>query len=513
MKIILHILFFLFLSLATFAQEQNIQWSEIIPIKKNSVVKTILNNKQAFYVVQSLRGKKLTGIQIDKFTSSSLVLEKSVVLNYPVIGNGKAQHEQMLLKGGKLIWLLTNFDRVSRKHALYQITISADLGTLSEAIKIDEYNIESSKSLPGYTFHSEETGNFNLICRKFPFDKYSKEKFYFYMMDSNFRQIWKKEIELPYANNLLNINQKFIDHKGNVHLLATLAPEKQKNELFNRRIAVDKYLLISFYPLENKVKEFEISLDGKFITSVTAGVNPAGNIAIGGFYSNTNEFTLAGTFYLLISAENKKIITLNQKAFDKDFLMEFMSEKSANNGEELTDFYFDHFILNEDGSAMLIAEEYFKQTYTYFDPYNQLYYDNNTYNFNTIIVVKVNMNGEITQTHKINKRQISNTGYNNYLSYTIAKGDSTLYVMFNDHSGNFKNKNSDQANALTTIKFAVPALVTIQNNGKNDKSILFEDNKNNLVLLPSLCRQLDNSTYLLCRSKRKYMQFGTFKLN
>jgi hypothetical protein len=492
-----------------------ITWGPVYETQKNAYVKQIISFDNGFYIIKTINTKRQHGIYVEKYTSESLTQEKLVFFANPVFQNGKAQYEKIIYRNGSLIWFVNSFDRVNRKHELFSMKIDADLNAASKPELVDGYSVANVRSLPGFTIHESQGRKFTMVIRKFPYDKFTNEKFFILMYDSTMKELWKKEIELPYANNLLDITDKLIDQKGNVHLLATLAPEKQKGELFNRSVAANKYLLVSFYPLENKLKEFEINLDGKFITAVTAGMNPANNIAIGGFYSNSNSYTLAGTFYLTMSPETKSVLTLNQKPFDKEFLMEFMSERAVNRGEELNDFYFDHFILNADGSAMLVAEEYFKQTHTYFDPYNQLYYDNSTYNYNSIIVVKINKNGEIAWTRKISKRQISNTGYNEYFSYALAKGVNQLYLMFNDHASNMKDTkiNAPSVYGLTQNRFAVPVLVTVDSSGVGSKKKFFESGKDHLTFLPSVSRKLGENNYLIARQRKNKIQFGTLKVN
>jgi hypothetical protein len=494
---------------------QEIQWGPVNEIQRNSKIKSYISFENGFYILKTINTKKQKGIYVEKYSGSGLSMQQHAFFANPVFVNSNITFEKLVVRNNKLYWFLSNFDKLNRRHELYKIEIDSALGKASDPVQIDGYNIANSRSLPGFSIHQSSDKKSLLILRKFPFDKYANEKYNFIMYDSLMNEVWKKEIELPYPNNLFDITEKMIDLNGNIHLLATLAHEKQKGELFNRNVATTKYLLISYFPAENKLKEFEINLDGKYITAVTAGINPKGDIAVGGFYSNSNNFALAGTFFLTVSTQTKKVIALNQKPFDKQFLMEFMSEKAANKGEELTDFYFDHFILNDDGSALLIAEEYFKQTHTYFDPNNQLYYDNNTYNYNSIIVVKVDSNGEISWTRKISKRQISSTGYNEFFSYALAKGNNDLYIFFNDHSANLKRPdvNDESVFGLTQIKFSVPVLITFDENGNTTKKKFYDPGKERLILLPTVCRRLNDDYYMICRQRKNKIQFGTFKLN
>jgi hypothetical protein len=496
------------------AHAQQMTWGPVLEANKDAIIKTILPFDGGFYIVKTIDTKKQKGIYLEKYNNSDLNREKEVFFPFPSFPTGRTEYEKILLNRGRIFWFVSNFDPATRKHQLFQVEIDGNLEKASEPLLADMYDNGTSRSLAGFTIVQSTNKKYTLYIRKFPFDKYSNEQYYFIMHDSAMHEIWKKEIEVPYTNNLLDISEKLVDNSGNVHLLATLAPEKQKGEVFSRSISANKYLLISYYAAENKMKEFEITLDGKYITSVTAGVSPSGNIAIGGFYSNTNSLSLAGTFYLTISPETKQVITLNQKPFDKDFLREFMSEKSVNKGGELTDFYFDHFVLNEDGSALLVAEEYFKQTYTYFDPYNQLYYDNNTYNFNSIIVIKVDMKGEIEWTRKISKRQVSSTGVNEFYSYSLAKGEKNLYVTYNDNVNNMKDTTViDEANvyALTQTRYALPVVVVFDEKGNATKHTLYKS-ADKMLLLPSVSRRINQDNYLICRARRNNIQFGIFKI-
>jgi hypothetical protein len=304
------------------------------------------------------------------------------------------------------------------------------------------------------------------------------------------------------------------DKLGNVHMLCTIAPEKKKDDAIDRSIAYNKNLLISFYPRENKIKEFEITLEGKYIGSVTADINPKGNISVGGFYSNRNQYSIAGTFYLTLNPITRSIETKNLRALEKEFLMEFTGKKSGK-AQELNDFYFDHFILNEDGSAYFVAEEYYMLTTSYFDTYTQIYQDNYSFHYNDIIVVKVNSAGEIEWSEKIPKRQTSTTGRSDYYSYSLANTPAGLYLFFNDNPSNFNesaNKENDNVYALNRPNAGEAAMVTIDEKGNIKRTRLIPNQDKMQLIVPGLTYQPDDKAVILYRQQKNDFQFGKMLL-
>ena len=183
------------------------------------------------------------------------------------------------------------------------------------------------------------------------------EEFTFNMYDTTFDKLWEKKIKLPYLDQEFTIVQNKVDRDGNVFLLTAYKSLVSKQSK-PRGLPIKNYTVLIYNKEQNRLKEFNISLKDKWVSGVNMEFNHAGDLMVGGFYNETSENGISGTFYLVVDKTSLGVKKKSLNPFTETFLSGFPMNKKERLESKLEDFYFDHFLIAEDGSAFFTAEQY-----------------------------------------------------------------------------------------------------------------------------------------------------------
>jgi len=365
-----------------------------------------------------------------------------------------------------------------------------------------------------------------LIYNDIQDEKGEKETFNFQVYEGSMEKLWEKKIEIPFASELFAIQQKRIDNKGNVYLTCIQYGDKASRRE-NKRSGTPnyKYHILGYSKDGDGVKDFEVNLNDKFITDLQIAINTNGDIVVAGFYSEKGTYSIKGAFYMLIDGKSKEIKVSNQKAFDFELITENMTEreeekakKKADKGKniELYEYDLDDIKLNTDGSATLIAEQYYVRvvTTTTYGANGQVS-TRTTYHYyyyNDIIVVNIGKDGNIEWTCKIPKLQhtINDGGY--YSSYVCASHNDKLYFIFNDHPENIINPVAGKMKPMGKGREIAAAFVEVDETGKYKKEMLFSQEKRDVLIRPKVCRDAKEGEFFLFAEWKKDYQFSRVKI-
>jgi hypothetical protein len=263
----------------------------------------------------------------------------------------------------------------------------------------------------------------------------------------------------------------------------------------------------------NTLKEYDVSVKDKWINSVTFGITPDGDLAIGGFYSNDFRFAISGTFYFLLDGADKSVKASGLMPFDREFLRKFNAGRTTEN-RELEDYFFDHFLLFENGEALLIAEQYYMTEMIRTDPatgYQTITY---SYNYNDIILVKINSDGSIAWNVKVPKYQATVNDNGPFSSYALVWNKDVVHLAFNDHSENLdklrKNENAD-LRSFGNVRKSVATVVSVNRKGEMNRQILFDSRDMKVVMKPKNAFQSGPRELLIYGKWRRDYKFGRIR--
>ena len=182
-------------------------------------------------------------------------------------------------------------------------------------------------------------------------------------------------------------------------------------------------------------------------------------------------------------------------------------------GGELKSYYLDHFIIRDDGSSTLVAEQYYKSVSSYTDISSGLINYTSTYFYNDIILIHLNQDGEIKWNVKIPKKQYSTNDNGQYLSYTLGVKNNGISILFNDHPRNIQAKDRDyQLRYMNNPYRAQPITVTVDTSGVLHYKKLNLKN-GSLIFRPKKTVSLNqNQELLLLSEKGKNLSISRIKL-
>jgi hypothetical protein len=532
-KTCLFFVFFLLLCLHLPGQIDVAWGSPQIALPKHSYITSILggNDSYIFALKATPRGwGSQNHFYLDTYARQSMSFVSSKEFQLPQMaetsnvferlfqGSGKfraAHIERLFYVNGKFLVFTSFYSSEKQKNFAYFQTITENGAKVSPPVELDVIDTDGKRNKGSFDFALSEDKSHILIFHNEPFDKNSNEKFSYKVMDENGNILWSKKLELPYADKQFHVSKYRVDNQGNVFMLANIDKDKDHVE---RRKPTYSYSILAYFHETDQLKEYIVDLRDKFISDITFNINPVGDIVCAGFYSKSSETAQAGTFFLKIDKNTKEVSARNVKEFEKDFLLEFMTERKIDKGRELYNFDIDHFLLRPDGSAVMVAEQYFMDVVSYYNPATHSYNYTYNYYYNDIIVVGFDGGGQISLLKKIGKYQHSVNDGGPYASYVLVDGGGMLHFLYNDSPENIHKSESEiehgHISSMNNPGRSVVVMVSMDMQGHTQRQQLLDNHarKNTSWFLPKMNKKISDKDVVLFSRRGKYYRFGRVSL-
>lgn len=522
---------------AEFSGEMN--WGKEYKEPSNSYLSEILGNDVAgFYALrQQIKGGVMTGgspqkIYIEKYSQDmKLKKSKEIDLRYK---KKKRDFEKVLYLNNQF-YLFTSFNNKAHKaNYLFVQSIKKKSLTLSKKMKkIAESPARDEYREGKFNFHVSKDSSHVLIYSQLPYQKKGSERFSLQVFDNNFEKKWEKNIQLPYPDNRFSITDYRVDNNGNVYLLGALY---ENSSGFLRRNTSYQYIILAYTENGEASEEYDVNLEGKFITDLTFRVGKNGKLVCSGFYSEKNSYSIKGTYYFQIDPKSSEISNANYKEFEFDFVTEYYSnrrkrkaKKAEEQGDtrrsaELYQYSLNDLILRSDGGAVLVAEQYYVEQrednrFTNGGFYNPYGFRNNRYredidyyyNYNDIIVVNIKPNGEIQWATRIPKKQETRNDGGYYSSYAMAIVRDKICFVYNDNGKNFSAKNNSRRYGFNGSN-SILALTEIGIDGSVNTFPISSNREQGIITRPKICKQIGKREVAIFGERGKRFKFGKLEL-
>lgn len=438
----------------------------------------------------------------------------------------KTSLQGLMYLNDKILLFTTSRDKKADINTLH-------LQTLDQTTYAPDNNSRVLSQIPGTK--GSRRGYFSVIVSKdssrvlvvsyMPYSQDSPEQFNLQVFDADMKPIWDKNIELPYADNLFAVNEFDIDNKGNVYVLGRLYKEVVKEK---RRGDVNyTNQVIAYLDNGGRKKEYTIDVENQFITDLKLEVTKSGDLIAAGFYSDLGTYSIKGSYFILIDDETGKVIKESRKDFTLDFITQNLTDKEENKVEkraekgkntELYEYQLDDLAIMEDGTIVMVAEQFYIRVVTTTSTSNGVTTTRTTYYyyFNDIITIFISPEGDIMSMAKIPKRQVSTNDGGPYSSYVKAIHDNKVYFIFNDHPDNLEVLEGERLKYMGRGNSIIPVMVELSTSGKYSKQALdvpVENPKDMPIAMPKLSHQFSRDKILLMTKRKSEEQFGiiTFK--
>jgi hypothetical protein len=322
------------------------------------------------------------------------------------------------------------------------------------------------------------------------FQKTPRATFQIQVVDENFKTIWNKNVKAPYEADLFDVERVEVDKAGNAYVLARIYNKSRREK--RRGQANYFYKVIAYTNNGETLKEYDLVLDGLYITDITIKVSNKGKLICAGFYSERSVETVKGSFFFTINTKTSKIETKGFKPFGEQFLSKLMSKRRARKGRELYRYYLDDIILRSDGGAVLIGEQYYTVSSTYYTEtgMNRTANTNYTYHYEDIIVININPDASIAWASSIPKDQTASTKA--FSSYAQATAKGKIFFVYNER-----------------ISRRSPVMIaSVDTRGKVNIKQLFSNRDEGIITRPQLCRQTSKDEMIMYGERGKRYKFG-----
>ena len=255
------------------------------------------------------------------------------------------------------------------------------------------------------------------------------------------------------------------------------------------------YLLEKFS--KSDYSKLEIDFADKYVKTLKPALfNKLYNLY--GFYSDKDFSQIKGVCNISIDLKTLKISNTNFQDLPEKVYNDMFSSKKAERkkDKELSNFDFDHILLDSKNCVYLLAEEFYITTAPAVGPYGSS--SNNIPHFDDIIIIKFNENGVIDWGRSISKRD-------NRPSYNAFLKNDELHIILN--SGKDLKQLDDGRTKTKKGFFESSALYdfTYTSEG-NDNIYKIQDKKNSTYYLPNYGNYV-NAKFVMINDSRKNRKF------
>lgn len=323
------------------------------------------------------------------------------------------------------------------------------------------------------------------------------------IFDKDLSSLWEKEDVtegIPYGNSVLR--DYFVDNSGNFYLAQKVYEEKRKKEqvggkpnyYFHFRLFTEK---------GSQMADRKFDLGGLFIHTMKIELDENGHLACAGLFAEKYKLYSQGFFFFKLNTANAEIYSKTQERFDQRTLGQMKKIDKAGK-DEIIQFDLQELVLRDDGSAILIAENY-----------NSIYNhttDEETHYYEDLLVLNISSQGELAWVKIIPKKQVA-PDLPAMLSFAVVNFPDRIVLLFNDDVKNLDINAGEKANNFRAApRNAIISMVSIDMDGNVKREILPGSREKMRLLYRQKCYQLDKSEMLIYRKFGRAYQYGILSL-
>ena len=521
-------------SSSLFAQVYEATWGkEIVNPRKTFISGIVGGDEEHFYVFRTAYASLFfpkPKLMLEKYSKDDMSLVYSKELKLTSVKSKKVQFEQIFCLKGKIILFTSFYDKATDMNTAFAQEVDENGKISKEFVEVDQIKATKKRNSGNFDFIISDDSTKILVYHNPPFEKYADEKFSYKLFDTDMKLIWEKKFSLPFKDKNFTVGSYEVDNDGNVHMLAKIQLPNSQTGLKKLKEALNpsySFRIVSYYHKQDEMKDFELALPTKgsakkYVNDITFNVNTNGDIICAGFYGNKLGGGINGAFYMRVDRKTQEVVADGYKEFGKDFLGEFMSARKAKKNKGLYNYDLKYLITREDGSATLIAEQYYVVVVCRTDPKTGARTCTYHYYYNDIIAVNVNSKGVIDWTTKVPKRQhsVNDGGY--YSSFIFSIKDRNLFFMFNENPKNMKPQKGGGKKArvyyMNKPRKSVAVVVSMDSQGSMQKEALFSAKEAKFILRPKVHYRLDGNETVIYSEKHRLFQkskyrFGMVRVN
>jgi hypothetical protein len=485
---------FLLVSFFSFSQNMDIAWGPERDFRRASVDLGFVGKvKDHFYTLR--REDKVMYLAKNRVKDMTQVWEKPIKWNEGrknTSSDDNLTFKSFRMFKGNFVFYFEDYSRKDDIQRVYAQKIDFEGVAVDPLIELGS-RVKERKNRDGsfLLVYSPDSTNFMLVTNP-AYEKYSAEKFKFDVFSQKLEKAHSLELTLPFKDKNFAPQMILLDRSKMIHMLARIDVEKKERKDDE---ASHHYEIVTINPKDkNSAKEFEVSLDNKFVHDVDIMLDKKDNLKCFGFYGDLGSRGRAkggikGVFYFGLNAG--KAGSVSVKELGADLVENIAGRRSANRKRGISSaFGVKYFLEKEDGGVMILAEDAFVREVTTCSQNGgctTTYY----YNYQSVLGVNIDPKGNIVwYAHVPKKQEIAND--DRYGSFHAMYVKGKTYLIYNDHAKNAGEKSYDKE--MNVPVKSIPVVVVITADGKSDKKLLGEvKGKTPFVMKPNAADKISGN--------------------
>lgn len=513
-----------FTSVSLFAQDIQLKKSEIFKdTKKNSNLSFSLEDDDGnLVIIRSFYAgliPKLKGYYIQQF-DADLKLKNETEL--------EAKDNRLrnaFIKDGKLH--LIEFDHGKKDDLIQFNALSADLSDLKfsrkELLSFSEDNIRTyfgvglgvlfvdnfSKIDANHMGEVAFSSSDNFFVINFDFKSKENDVHKVFVFNSTFDKVFERKITRDVKDKYFEYNSIDVDdNDGTVYFLGKTFENKSRkskkggdiNYHFNLyKVNAEGQKMTSFKQPDHFISSLELLKSDDMISAI-------------GFYGSKDDFRYNGVCLFNMDDESLNFTTKKFTPFSDEFLSDKYGNKEGKKARKkkkgISDIDFKSLFQMNNGDIILNAEEFYITTVTSTNS-NGAVTTRTVYNFDDIMSIKLDAEGNLIWSRNVNKRQ---TGFSNSSFTSIASGEKS-YFFINCSDNIKKNKLGNLYFRNTSAKKSNLYAITIDNDGEIDYNKLIDDKESKVYYrVNNGTVNLNKKTVTLLGKKKKNTRILKIKI-
>lgn len=498
-----------FLLLSTLVSGQSdwadLQWGERLQNDDVGFLYGIGTTKQGYYIV----GQNTQTNKYDKYIQLVEVGTGSILGKYEI------PFDDYHKKPTRLNWTYKQDNEI---HILFSVKISERKervlykSVLNEAGEYSEpRELAALDDKGGFGFQKSKDRSKLLLFMHPEYKGRKDEKFELKVLDEDYNTLYGGEVRLPVRDKHFVFSDYKITNAGDIFILGYSTPDWTKGEKAQFKGPNRDYSLFKISKGSKDVEVHKLSISNKFISSIWLQMDYQQDLlVITGLYSESSLGLCRGYFMTSIDQNNGRVKKEILKPFDMDLMTKFMKEKKVNKGGELWYFGLKKVIFNDEGGAIMVAEQSLQKTYNEehtSGTYTKYYKED-------ILAFEFDKDGELLWNRVIPKRQYSSSSKHEVSSFLFKKGaDGALHFIFNDHPKNWEDRVEGNNKALSSritmnYKKAFLVMATIDANKELTYEKLLDCEESKLVPFPRYSKYMGGDKILMYGWYNKECAFG-----
>lgn len=321
-------------------------------------------------------------------------------------------------------------------------------------------------------------------------DAVSKDIIGFYVYDEKMQKVWNKEIRMPHTEEMMDNKDWSIDSRGNAYMLAKVYDQKRKEAKDGKPNY--HYEVLKVTANSSSMQIIKVSLEQKFINElyVTEDVNH--DMVLGGYYRNELKGDNTDGAFIVKIDETGTVSKVKKgyyefplevlKQFEKERTQKKIDRKEKKDDAEIPDLDMRKLILSDDGSIMLIGEQYLVIAHTrYSNGRSYTYY---TYHYLDIYAMKIAADGELAWVRKIPKNQEGSNGKGT-MSFSYFSINDNHYFFYLDNIKNLDIAFNEAPARAMDGRGGFLTVSKIDAKGSQSKGKLFDVRDEDVKIWPS----------------------------